>query len=132
MKTTVQRQSFAYLLVFLSSAFSFFSWILSRTDISPSESTYTWALNLPSVAKAGFPIRAFELPQPPLGSDVIPDAMIPGLLLNELFWLIIGIGAAYILSKRYPVMIEKWRTTFFVLGIIFTFLHVVPFMLWFD
>jgi hypothetical protein len=133
MKTpSTQRQGFVFLALLLSSSLSFFSWILSRTEIAPSESTYTWALNLPSVAKAGFPIQAFELPQPPLGSDVIPDAMLKGLFLNEIFWTIIGIVLAYVLAQRYPALVEKWRATFLILGSIFSFLHIIPFMLWFD
>ena len=132
MNSNIQRQSFASLAVFLSSALSFFSWIFSRTEIAPGEAKYTWAMNLPSIAKAGFPIRAFELPQSPLGRDAIPEGMLHGLFLNEIFWIVMGVILAYVLSRRYPVFIEKWRIAFLALAGIFSFLHVIPFLVWFD
>ncbi len=50
----------------------FLSWIASRHWIDANEATRQWGMNLPSVAKAGFPISALELPPSPMGNDNVP------------------------------------------------------------
>lgn len=133
MKITPHFYKVLFLGFSLASVLSILSWILSRRDILPTEATRRWAMDVPSVAKAGFPIQAFELPQPPLGSDVIPHEMLNGLLLNELFWIVVGLGLALLIYKRYPAIIQTCKGSILLIpGVIAVFLHLIPFALWFD
>lgn len=118
--------------LFYGSFASLISWVLSEIPISPEQSSYTWPDNLPSVSKAGFPIRAFEIPPSPMGSDIIPSGMLPGLYQNEVFWAIFGCVVAIILVKVYPTHLEKWGRRYALLGGVAVLLHFVLFALWFD
>lgn len=115
-----------------SSVLSFLSWQLSHHSIPPIESTITWALNTPSASKAGFPIEAFEIPQSPLGDDFIPAQMHKGLILNSLFWIIIGTISALIVMKYAPTWSEKTRKYAAGIGIIAILMNAMLFMIWFD
>lgn len=118
--------------LFYGSFASLISWRASETFISPEQSSYTWAYNLPSVAKAGFPIQALEIPPSPMGSDVIPSGMLPGLYQNEVFWAIFGCIFAIILLKTYPAHLEKWGRRYALFGGVTILLHFILFALWFD
>lgn len=115
-----------------SSVLSLFAWIISRHDIPASESTRTWALQMPSVAKAGFPVQALELPQTPLGDDHIPQDMVGGVLLNELFWSVCGLLIAAIVVRTQKEKINEYQTAALALGVIAFLGHSVLFALWFD
>ncbi len=125
------KKGLVYTLLF-GSTLSLCSWILSRHDISTSQSTHIWALGLPSIAKAGFPLQAIEIPQPPLGNDWIPSSMLHGVLLNELFWISVGLVLALIFIRRFPVNAQAWTTKSLTIGTIAVFLHIALMMLWFD
>lgn len=118
--------------LFYGSFASLISWRASETSISAEQSSYTWAYNLPSVAKAGFPIPALEIPPSSMGGDVIPSNMLQGLFQNEIFWAIFGIVVAIILLKVYPDHLERWNRRYALLGGVAILLHFVLFALWFD
>lgn len=124
--------SFISTALFYGSFASFLSWKLSQTPISPEQSSYTWAYDLPSVSKAGFPIQAFEIPPSPMGSDVIPSGMLPGLYQNELFWALFGCLVALILLRVRPAHVEAWSRRYTLLGGVIVLLHVILIALWFD
>lgn len=134
----VEKRSYKKALSLISSALfyssfaSLISWRASETSISAEQSTYTWAYNLPSFAKAGFPIRALEIPPSPMGSDVIPSNMLPGLFQNEIFWAVFGLAVAIILLKFSPEHLERWKRRYVLLGGVAILLHFVLFALWFD
>ena len=77
---------------------SFISWIVSRHAIDASEATRQWALDLPSIAKAGFPISALELPAGAMGSDRVPMDMWSGVFTNHLFWFAIALIVAVFIT----------------------------------
>ncbi len=118
--------------MFYGSLASLISWRLSETPISAEQSSYTWAYNLPSISKAGFPIQALEIPPSPMGSDSIPSGMLLGLYQNEVFWTIFGCIVAIIMLKAYPAHLEKWGPRYALLGGALVLLHFVLFALWFD
>jgi len=66
---------------------------LGRTDQEIFEQ------NVP-VAIGGFPFIAFQYPQPPMGSDVVPQSMWPLFFLDEAFWLVIGFFMTTRLSQK--------------------------------
>lgn len=133
MKTTTHFYKSVSLGYSLASVLSFLSWVLSKRDILPQEAKFRWAMDLPSVAKAGFPIQAFELPQPPLGGDYVPHEMMRGLIFNELFWLVVGTIIAFVIFRRCVTTLEKYKTsTLLIPGVFFLFLHWMLFALWFD
>lgn len=112
--------------------FSLLAWIFSHWPIAPEASTRLWASNAPSVATAGFPLRAIEIPAPPMGSDVIPIDMWLGVFANHVFWLVVAFLVAHLLlqritkSRRFVVMASV------ALGFYALIANLALFALWFD
>src|SRR5262245_50955920 len=71
-----------------------FAWSVTRHRIDPSESTATWAMGMPSVAKAGFPINGLQLPPAPMASGYDSIQNVDVVFTHQLFWLAIAIVAA--------------------------------------
>jgi hypothetical protein len=94
------RSSRLVLTAVLGQWLSLLAWIFSRRAISAEESARLWASDAPSIAKAGFPIQAIEIPSPPMGSDVIPTEMWVGVFVNHFFWFMIAFLLARPLLKR--------------------------------
>ena len=108
------------------------SWIVSRHSIEASEATRQWGTNLPSVAKAGFPFSALELPQSPMGSDSIPMDMWAGVFTNELVWFAVAfIVTAAIVSKK-KNMSKKLMLTCIILTAFGVIYNLALFALWYD
>ncbi len=110
----------------------FLSWIASRHSIEANEATRQWAMNLPSVAKAGFPFSALELPPSPMGNDTVPIDMWSGVFTNQIVWLVIAfIIATIIVSKKKNPSTRPMRVC-----ILLTFFAVMYnlalFALWYD
>lgn len=112
---------------------SFLSWVLSRHDIPVSESTQRWG-GFPSVAKAGFPISALELPPSPMGNDHVPMEMWSGVLTNHVTWFVVGGIIAMLVAKfafqkfQHP----KWISIGIALAILPLLYNLSLFMLWYD
>lgn len=131
-KNQKQVGLFFILSIGLGQLMALFSWIFSRQDIPPSQALIMWGENLPSVATAGFPFTALELPPPPMGADYIPVEMVPEVLLNQIVWLLIGLFLGATLSflikqpKKqllYSLIVVSWLLVFYNLGV---------FLIWFD
>jgi hypothetical protein len=86
------------------------------------------------MAKAGFPIQAFELPPAALGNDWFPRSMLGGFIANELFWIGIGFVLAFLFARFFPRQFanRKWTSAALIIGGVFIFLHLPLFVLWFD
>lgn len=84
-----------------------FSWPLSKQDIDPDESTVTWGLDTPSIGKIGFPDNNIEIPQLPLGADRVPAIFLDSVIINQLFWLILGLLIGIITYKLIKINNEK-------------------------
>jgi len=52
------------------------------------------------IATGGFPLKAFEYPVPPMGSDWPPADMWPMFFANLAIWLVVGILIALIFGKK--------------------------------
>ncbi len=127
----------AALLLVLTAAIGqwllFFSWIASRHFISAEEATYQWGMNLPSVAKAGFPFSSLELPPSPMGNDNVPVDMWGSVFANYLIWFLIAFAiAAFIISRKKISSGRKVLPTCVFLAILAIIYNLALFTLWYD
>ncbi len=110
----------------------FFSWIASRHSITPEESTHQWGVNLPSVARSGFPFSSLELPPSPMGNDHVPGDMWSGVFTNEMIWFLVAFAiAAFILSRK-NISSKKALLTCTLLIILAALYNLALFTLWYD
>ena len=130
-KLVIVRNILVFTLLF-GSLLSLVAWRGSFKEIPPAQSTYTWPMNLPSIATAGFPIRAIEIPQSPMGDDHVPASMFRGVVLNYVFWFVVGsiIAALFVFLKREKAQ-KKWQQALIV-GAFLLLCNRVLFMIWFD
>ncbi len=113
---------------------SLFSWILSRQTIFPTEATRVWGLDLPSVAKAGFPVVALEIPPSPMGNDTIPMDLWQGVFTNHLFWFFVAFILAWFLCLKLEkkfASAKKIRICF-LLALLALFYNLALFVFWYD
>lgn len=111
----------------------FLSWITSRHSISSEESTRQWGMNLPSVAKAGFPFSSLELPPSPMGNDNVPVDMWGGVFSNHLIWFLIAfVIATFILSRKKISFDRKVLSTCVLLALLAIVYNLTLFTLWYD
>lgn len=89
-------------------------------------------MDLPSEAKAGFPIQALELPPPPMGNDWIPVEMRKAVIINEGIWVMVGLILASIVIKSWPKKTEETEAIAWTMGVVGILLHLVLFVFWFD
>jgi hypothetical protein len=111
---------------------SFFLWFVSRHSITANEATRQWGLNLPSVAKAGFPISALEIPPSPMGSDNIPVDMWGGVFTNNLIWFVVAFVVAAIIVSRLKKPGKKFLIVCTVLAVLALIYNLALFTFWYD
>lgn len=126
------RSSRFVLAAALGQWLSLLSWVFSRHAIPSEESTRLWASNTSSVAKAGLPIQAIEIPPSPMGSDVIPIDMWAGVFTNHVFWFIVALFVAGPLLKRITKARGFTVTASAVLGSYALLANLALFAIWYD
>jgi|GEM_PF-3421231 len=110
----------------------FLSWIASRHSIEANEVTRQWGMNLPSVAKAGFPVSALELPPSPMGNDNVPIDMWSGVFTNQLIWFVIAFMIAALILSRKKNPSKKLILVCVLLTIFAVIYNLALFTLWYD
>lgn len=112
---------------------SFLSWISSRQSINAGEATRQWGMDVLSVAKAGFPISALELPPSPMGSNNVPVDMWGGVFANQLIWFLVAFAIAmFIVSRKRISSGKKVLLTCALLALLAVVDNLALFMLWYD
>lgn len=131
------RKAKAALLLALTAAIGqwmlFLSWIASRHSIDAGDAIRQWGMNLPSVAKAGFPFPSLELPPSPMGNDNVPIDMWGGVFANHLIWFLAAfLIAAFIVSRKKIGSDKKILLTCALLTILAIVYNLALFTLWYD
>jgi len=111
---------------------SFFSWIASRQSINAEQATHQWGMNLPSVAKSGFPISALELPPSPMGSDNVPVDMWYGVFTNQLIWFLVAFVIALLIVLTIKKLNKKIIPVCIIITIFAVIYNLALFTFWYD
>lgn len=140
---TAQTTGNRNMTAILSFAACFGSWLsllvvfLSSFVLPVGVAKYYYWETVPSVARAGLPFPVVEIPPPPLGSDIPPSAMWPGILANHVFWLAFGVLMAWFFIRRNKKIAENMSKSSTVavtalIALIATLSQIGLFTIWFD
>jgi hypothetical protein len=112
---------------------SFLSWIFSRREVSDSgiAPTHDWG-GFPSIATAGFPVRALEIPPPPLGWDEIPSDMWVGVFVDHLFWFLVAFAISGVLLGAWKQRRKKDLYVLAVVAFLGAAYNLAMLTFWFD
>lgn len=82
------------------------------------------------IATGGFPLKIFEYPVPPMGSDWPPISAWPMFILNLIIWLFVAFIISWLLNKK--VENRKVMIISIILAIVLSILGLLYIMLKFD